>query len=412
MSWEGIDHALNRVRGEADRIALYRTDLDGHVSHRLLREADLVGRTRLRWERADAHVRSLWAAHPAVRDVVERATDLRVSGDPDSQCELTRLLDGPSVVLPRTDTRPDASDERITLAEAIARVTADYEEVTEAISAVETAWDALHPRLGELESMWHEIGTYADMIGLGEDEYEDLRAALFRIGEVIRRDPLSLVVGGRVVTTEIERLRGLLDRTRGELRDALRMRDSYHETVDRLRFAVDDVEMVIGRAHRLRAQVVAKVSSPEVPDVPDPVPGLRSGVAALDDLRAGGRWRELGSRLGELQRAIHLAADDARDREVGLTRLLERRAELRGRLDAFRALSVRLGLAGDVRLAGLHGVAHWELWSVPCDLRAATVALAAYLSALKEVSGADFPEDGTPSGAGEPGGGSEGGAHT
>ncbi|WP_116245383.1 hypothetical protein [Nocardiopsis sp. FIRDI 009] len=407
MSWEGIDHALNRVRGEADRITLYRTDLDGHVCHRLLRETDLVGRTRQRWERADARVHSLRAVHPAVRDVVERATKLRVSGDPDAQSELTRLLDGPSVVLPRTDASPGGSDERITLAEAVARVTADYEEVTEAISAVETAWDALHPRLGELESMWHEIGTYADMVGLDEDEYEDLRAALFRIGEVIRRDPLSLVVDGRVVTTEIERLRELLDRTRGELRDALRMRDSYHETVDRLRFAVDDVEMVVRRAHRLRAQVVAKVLAPEAPEVPDPVPGLRSAIAALDVLRDEGRWRELGTRLGELQRAIHLAADDARERENGLTRLLERRAELRGRLDAFRALSVRLGLAGDARLAALHGAAHWELWSVPCDLRAATVALAAYLGALKEVSGDDFPEDGTPSGDGLPDGGHE-----
>ncbi|MEV2279235.1 hypothetical protein AB0I72_27025 [Nocardiopsis sp. NPDC049922] len=407
MSWEGIDHALDRVRGEADRIALQCGDLDRHGGHRTMRSADLVGRTRRRWEEAEIRVHSLWTVYAALRSVLDRAADLRASADPDTPCALTRLLDGPSVVLPDGD----EPGERITLAEAIARATADYEGATEAISAVETAWDALRPRLAELESMWRDIGTYSDMVGLPEEAHEDLRADLSGVEETIHRDPLSLVVDGHVVTTEIERLRVLLDRTRGELRDALRMRDSYHENVERLRCAVDDVGRIVERARILRGRVVAKVSSPAAVDVHDPVPALDAAVADLDTLRAEGRWRDLGARLGVLQHAIHDATDDAREREADLTRLLERRAELRGRLDAYRARAVRLGLTGDRRLTELYGAAHWELWRVPCDLRAATVSLAAYLRALQETSGADFPDDGTTSAAWAPDGEDDGGAN-
>ncbi|OLT29348.1 hypothetical protein BJF83_12285 [Nocardiopsis sp. CNR-923] len=405
MSWEGIDHMLDRVRGEADRIALQCGDLDRDGRHRTVRSAKLVGRTRRRWEEAEVRVHSLWTVYAALRAVVDRARDLRASADPNTPSALTRLLDGPSVALPDGD-GPGA---RITLAEAVARATADHEEITEVISAVETAWDALRPRLAELESMWSDIGTHSDMVGLPEEAHEDLRAELAGVDETIHRDPLSLVVDGHVVTTQIERLRVLLDRTRGELRDALRMRDSYHENVERLRFAIDDVGRIVERARILRARVVAKVSSPAAVDVHDPVPALSAAVADLDVLRAEGRWRDLGARLGVLQRAIHDATDDAREREASLTRLLERRAELRGRLGSYRARAARLGLTGDRRLTELHGAAHWELWRVPCDLRAATVSLSAYLRALQETSGADFPEDGTTSGAWAPDGGSDGG---
>ncbi|PDP87982.1 hypothetical protein CQJ94_09155 [Glycomyces fuscus] len=394
MSWEGIDHALNRVRGEADRISLDLADLEGHVSHRLLQGADLVGRTRQRWEHARGHIRSLRAVYEAFRRVVARAGELRASGGgPEDQAALTSLLNDASVPLPAAETPPHergllhTGRESVTLADAVARMSADYEEVTEVISAAETAWDALHPRLSELEAMWHEIGTLSDMVELGEDEYESLRVDLEAVGATVRRDPLSLVEDGHVKVSSLEGLRLRLERVRGELRDALRMRDSYAESVERLGSAIDDVGKAVERVRGLREQVVAKVSSPAAVGVPDPVPALRAHIEAMDALRARGRWRELGARLGETQRAVHEAADDIREREADLTGLLERRAELRGRLDAYRSHAVRLGAAEDTRLAELHSTAHWELWTAPCDLRAATVALSAYQRALQELGG-------------------------
>jgi hypothetical protein len=327
MSWEGIDHALNRVRGEADRISLDLADLEGRVSHRLLQGADLVGRTRQRWEHASGRIRSLWAVYEAFRGVVARAGEIRASGGggPEEQAVLTSLLNDASVPLParevplheRGPLHPGR--ESVTLADAVARMSADYEEATEVVSAAETAWDALHPRLSELEAMWHEIGALSDMVELGEDEYESLRVDLEAVGTTVRRDPLSLVEDGRVEVSSLEGLRLRLERVRGELRDALRMRDSYTESVERLGFAIDDVGKAVERARGLREQVVAKASPPAAVDVPDPVPALRAHIEAMDALRARGRWRELGARLGEVQRAVHEAADDTRDREAALS---------------------------------------------------------------------------------------------
>jgi hypothetical protein len=169
------------------------------------------------------------------------------------------------------------------------------------------------------------------------------------------------------------------------------------------------VESVLRRARELRTQVVSKISSPEAVGVPDPVPGLRARLGAMDALRAQGRWRDLGALLGELQRAVHAAADDAREREANLTGLLERRAELRGRLDAYRARAVRLGFAEDDRLVELHGEAHWGLWTAPCDLRRATVALSAYQRTLVELSGNESGADRTTPGARASDGESDGG---
>ncbi|MEU0240975.1 hypothetical protein ABZ234_25135 [Nocardiopsis sp. NPDC006198] len=416
MSWEGIDHELNRVRGEADRITLNLADLDAHVGHQLLKGAALEGRTRERWEHADAHVHTLWTVYDAFRLVVDEAARLREGGGgPGAQAALTALLNGPSVVLPARHTPLGergllhADEETVTLADAVARMSAAYEEATGVISEVGTAWDVLHPRLGELDAMWQEIGTLSDMVELDEDEYEALRADLAAVGATVRTDPLSLVGDGRVDTSALDHLRQALERVRGELRDALRMRDSYTESVERLGSAIDGVEEAVARARGLRARVVAKVSSPVAVEVPDPVPELRAGIGEMDSLRARGRWRELGTRLGELQRAVHEAADDARDREEDLAGLMERRAELRGRLDAFRARAARLGLAEDERLAELHARAHAELWTAPCDLRAATVFLSSYLRALHELGGTETPGDRTTPGTGASDGESDGG---
>lgn len=415
MSWEGIDHALNRVRGEADRIALNLADLDRHVGYRLLKDADLVGGTRNRWERAAVHVHRLWKTHGTFQAVVDRAAMVRESDGGDPQSELTFLLMGESVTLP-VEELPlhergllDADTEHITLAEAIARMSADYEEATEVISAAETAWDALHPKLAELESMWQEVGTLSDLVELDLDEHEGLRERLAEVGETVRRDPLSMVTDTRVDTSRLDRLRARLDRTRGELRDALRMRDSYTESVERLISAIDDVEQVVLRAKELRSRVLAKISAPAAVDVPDPVPGLRAAVAEMDDLRSRSDWRGLGARLGQLQHSVHRSGDDAYEREQNLAGLLQRRAELRGRLDAFRARAVRLGLAEEERLIELHGTAHWELWNAPCDLRAATMALSAYQRTLQELSKTEPPEDRTTPGNGASDGETDGG---
>lgn len=384
MSWEGIDHALNRVRGEAARVALDLAELDRHGAYRLIQGADLTGETRRRWEPEIARVQRLWKSHEAFSAVVERAAHVRGAGGEDPRAELDLLLTGASVALP--------TGENVAPAEAVARMTGDYEAVTETVSAIETAWDVLQPRLGELEAMWKEVCTLSDMVELPADAHEGLRENLERIGETVHGDPLALVVDDGVDTSALLLLRDALDRTRGELRDALRMRDSYEESVRRLTWAIDDVEQAALRTERLRARVVEKISSPEASERLDPVPGLRAAVAEMDELRDRGDWRELGSRLGRIQQTVHDVEDALREQGRVLTELLQRRAELRGRLDSCRARAARLGLDGHRRLVAPYVRAHWELWSAPSDLRAATTALTVYDRTLRELANGRDPD--------------------
>ncbi|MFY7064547.1 hypothetical protein ACOQFV_01640 [Nocardiopsis changdeensis] len=420
MSREGIEHALNRVRGELKRITLNLADLEDHVGHRMLKGADLRGLTRERWEHAERHVHRLWTTYDAFRRTVEEATDHhgQGGGHHSDQVRMTFLLTGPCLELP-LEKAPlhergllDTDTEHITLAEAVARMTADYEEVTEVVSAAETAWNSLHPRLADLDSLWREVGTLSDMIEEAGDERDDesLRSELAGIGDTVRRDPLSLLgADRRVDTSGMERLRKRLEAARGELRDALRMRDSYRESTARLVSAVDDLEAVLAALRERRAHVVGRIREPRAIDVPDPVPALRARIAEMDALRSRGRWRELGVLLGETQAAVHAASDDARERGENLEGLLERRDELRGRLESYRARSVRLGLAEEPEVAGLHARAHRELWTAPGDLRAATVALAAYRRALEEPGVTETTQDRTTPGPDASDGESDGG---
>jgi len=67
--------------------------------------------------------------------------------------------------------------------------------------------------------------------------------------------------------------------------------------------------------------------------------------------------------------------------------LLDRRAELRGRLDAYRAKAERLGLAEDLNLAALHKQAHDVLYTRPTDLAAVTKDRVLFWSALADDQG-------------------------
>jgi hypothetical protein len=62
--------------------------------------------------------------------------------------------------------------------------------------------------------------------------------------------------------------------------------------------------------------------------------------------------------------------------------LLGRRRELRGRLDAYRVKAAQLRLTEDAEISARYQEAHDLLWTVPCDLRAATMALNRYQQAI------------------------------
>ncbi|MFD6107926.1 hypothetical protein ACFWFQ_35285, partial [Nocardia salmonicida] len=81
------------------------------------------------------------------------------------------------------------------------------------------------------------------------------------------------------------------------------------------------------------------------------------------------------------------AAEKATQRDELARGLLDRRAELRGRLTAYRAKASRLGVSEDRDVLAADRIAAGLLTRTPCDLAAVTRAVADYRSIIGEKAG-------------------------
>ncbi|MGP4026187.1 hypothetical protein [Actinomadura sp. 3N407] len=394
MSREGVDHALRTLRQERDRISASLLELDGHDGSRLLEGARLTGETWRRWEEAKAVMAGLWALFDAYQRVLDAASELRGrSPRPDmaTLVDLSGLLSGTSVELPdgeiplRDRTLLGPQEERVTLDDAVAMMSDAYEFVAGEVAAADAAWTALLLPLEAVEESWRETARLAHSLdGTRHPELDRVGRELTALGKVIRTDPLSLVRDGGADTGRLDRVRTILTSLGDELAGVARMRDDYADHVARVTASIEEVEGTERRACEAHAMALAKIQSP---NLPEPSRGLgvalRDRLTALERLREAGRWVEMAGRFAELERA----ADEALERARGDLRLsaglLDRRGELRGRLEAYLAKAARLGLVEDERLTVLYGEARDVLWTAPCDLRRATTVLAEYQRAIR-----------------------------
>jgi hypothetical protein len=393
MSREGIDHALGHLRDEKDRISTALLDLEGHDGTRLLKGARLAGQTWRRWEDARAVIALVWRLYDAYQRVLGEAAELRERhARPGSAVlvELTGLLTGESVEVPGGEiplerrTLLGAARERITLDEAVEQMSAGYAAAAEVIAAADAAWTALLVPLEDVEESWRETAVLAqDLDGARHPELDRLGRELSAVGHVARTDPLSLVQDGRVDTARLDRLRESMAALRASLEEAVRLREGHEQRLAEVAASIAEVEAAEREAREARAAAAGKIAAVRVPEPPALGTGLRHRLADLDALRAAGRWSDLAARAAELDRAAAAALERARDNARLSTGLLDRRGELRGRLEAYRAKAARLGLAEDERLTALYGRARELLWSAPCDLRGSTAAVAEYQSAIK-----------------------------
>lgn len=388
-----VEHALATLRDERDRISASLLDLEQHHGHRLLKGARLSGGTRDRWERAQAALTFLWRLFDAYQGVLEEATELQRRRPSEATLRrLTELLTGPSVEVPRDEitlrrrTLLGPDRERCTLQEAKERMTEAYREVTELVSAVDAAWEALLEPLEAAEREWREAVRLAQSLGEGRDaELDRLGRELAATGQLVRTDPLALVENGRADAERIESLRAGLAAVREGLAEAARLRAEYDERVAALEAGLSTLAQAVAAARSAYRTVQVKIADPGVPEPADPGPVLRERLDALPALRAAGRWSDLAARMAELETNIAGAVEQAERARALSTGLLERRDELRGRLDAYRVKAARLGFAEHDELARLHEQARALLWTAPCDLRRATVALTRYQRALRSL---------------------------
>ncbi|HEX6360182.1 MAG TPA: hypothetical protein VF106_45085 [Actinophytocola sp.] len=389
LSREEIDRALARVEGDSERIAESLVAMDGHPGHRLLRDTALTGLTERRWAEASVAMATLWEQYATYRDLVARAREVRARrskpGDEEIE-ELTHILHGPVVELDseavpierRGLTGPAQVTERITMAELLARMKQSFDAVTAVLATAESAWSTAISRLEPLDRRMHAVSVLAESVG--EGDFTSLRRDLERARELALTDMLTAHATDAVA--EIERRAAELE-TR--LRELARIREEFAGRLAALESVLSDVEAAEATARQTYAAMTEKIAAPGLPAPTDRgSAALRGRLQRLTARRDTAGWAALSKETDEVERIAISTMEAARTSLRAITGLLDRRAELRGRLEAYQVKAARLGHAEDTELSRLHDEAHRLLFTAPCDLAAATRALNRYRQAIQD----------------------------
>jgi hypothetical protein len=413
LSREEVDRALDRIGADCDRIAESLVAMDGHAGHQLLRGATLTGATARRWADTSVTMATLWEQFATYRGLVDRAREIRARrsrpGD-EELTELSALLTDPVVELDSEEipierrglTGPAQQVQRITLDELLARMRKAFTAVTDVLATAESAWSAAIGRFEPLERELHEVSVLAESVAAGDRAVTEAVARLGRELEAAR----ELVLTDVLTAAAADPLPGIATGL-GDLRTRLAgveaLRDSFDERLAGLDRVLSEVEATEVTARQTYAAVVEKIANPGLPaPAGDDSARLRTGLAALAARRDDGDWPALAAEVDELDRVAAGTLDEARRSLRAFGGLLDRRGELRGRLEAYRVKAARLGHGEDFDLEKLHLAAQELLFTAPCDLPAATRALNSYQQALQQREREDraresrpAPEEGT-----------------
>ncbi|AYC41169.1 hypothetical protein [Streptomyces griseorubiginosus] len=413
MDRDEVDRALARLGAEHEAIETSLLALQDHAGRRLLEGADLTGVTKERWESADASITLLWAYFDAYTDVLRAAREIRSRrrwSSREDLVELTELLRGEGVTVagsatatanaPTLQGSSSKLSEQFTLVTLVERMNELYATSLDMVVAADAVWSALPARIDLLSAELQRTRRLAHSVGVrpGEhpagDDLERITRTLTSLREQVISDPLafwqraqgsSAPGGGRPDTTAYDREARALEEVRREIDAVLTVRQDAEARLVKLRDVLSRADRTLAEARTARGEVLAKIAATEVPVVSGPPTALQEQLATAAEYRRHAQWHRLSPLLESLEQKAEDELLRARESLTAVTAPLAVRAELRGRLDAYKAKVARHGLAEDPFLIERYDAARRMLWSAPCDLRVAEQAVLRYQQAAAEL---------------------------
>ncbi|WP_327297578.1 MULTISPECIES: hypothetical protein [unclassified Streptomyces] len=405
-----VDRALARLGAEHEAIETSLLALQDHAGRRLLEGAELAGVTKDRWAATEQSITVLWTYFDAYAKALEEARTLRSRRrwpSQDDLAELTDVLRGRGVTLASTAAQlpaalrgPAGLTERFSLEELVTRMNELYARSLDMIVASDSVWSALPARIDLLAAELARTRSLAHSVGVrpGEhpagDDLESITQELAALRAGVISDPLAYWLptqgssapgGGRADTGRYDRAARALEEIRREIDAVLTVRQDAEQRLLRLRDVLTRADRTLTEARSARGEVLAKIAASEVPAVSGPSTVLQEQLRAAAEYRRHAQWHRLSPLLESLEREAEDELRRARDSLSAVTAPLAVRAELRGRLDAYRAKVARHGMAEDPLLIERYDAARRMLWSAPCDLRVAEQAVLRYQQATAEV---------------------------
>ncbi|MFJ8155864.1 hypothetical protein [Streptomyces sp. NPDC094468] len=416
MDRDEVDRALARLGAEHEAIETSLLALQDHAGRRLLEGAELTGTTRERWTSADASITLLWAYFDAYTDALRSAREIRARrrwSSREDLVELTELLRGESVTVagsasaaanaPTLLSAGGRLSERFSLETLVDRMNELYATSLDMVVTADAVWSALPARIDLLAAELQRTRKLAHSVGVrpGEhpagDDLERITRILTRLREDVVSDPLGFWVpaqgssapgGGRPDTAAYDRQARALEEVRREIDAVLTVRQDAEARLITLRDVLSRADRTLAEARTARGEVLAKIAATEVPVVSGPPTALQEQLATAAEYRRSAQWHRLSPLLESLEQKAEDELLRARESLTAVTAPLAVRAELRGRLDAYKAKVARHGLAEDPFLIERYDAARRMLWSAPCDLRVAEQAVLRYQQAAAEALGA------------------------
>ncbi|CAL9315350.1 hypothetical protein ABZ568_41095 [Streptomyces olindensis] len=415
MDRDEVDRALARLGAEHEAIETSLLALQDHAGRRLLEGAELTGVTRERWTSTEASITLLWTYFDAYTDALRTAREIRARrrwSSREDLVELTELLSGESVTIagsatatanaPTLNGTPNKLSERYSLSALVDRMNELYATSLDMVVAADAVWSALPARIDLLAAELQRTRRLAHSVGVrpGEhpsgDDLERITRTLTKLRAEVVSDPLAFWVpaegssapgGGRPDTTVYDREARALEDVRREIDAVLTVRQDAEKRIVKLRDVLSRADRTLAEARTARGEVLAKIAATEVPVVSGPPTALQEQLAAAAEYRRQAQWHRLSPLLESLEQKAEDELLRARESLTAVTAPLAVRAELRGRLDAYKAKVARHGFAEDALLVERYEKARRMLWSAPCDLRAAEQAVLRYQQAAAELLG-------------------------
>ncbi|MFF7112992.1 hypothetical protein ACFY91_11900 [Streptomyces albogriseolus] len=419
MDRDEVDRALARLGAEHEAIETSLLALQDHAGRRLLEGAGLTGVTAERWTSTEAAITLLWTYFDAYTDVLRTAREIRARrrwSSREDLAELTELLCGEPVTVAGSaaatanaptphggQAGPGVLSERWSLSALVDRMNELYASSLDMVVAADAVWSALPARIDLLSAELRRTSRLAHSVGVrpGEhpagDDLERITRTLKKLREQVVSDPLafwrpaegsSAPGGGKPDTTVYDREARALEDVRREIDAVLAVRQDAEKRIVRLRDVLSRADRTLAEARTARGEVLAKIAATEVPVVSGPPTALQEQLSTAAEYRRHAQWHRLSPLLESLEQKAEDELLRARESLTAVTAPLAVRAELRGRLDAYRAKVTRHGLAEDPLLVERYEKARRMLWSAPCDLRAAEQAVLRYQQAVAELLGA------------------------
>jgi chromosome segregation ATPase len=393
LTREQAEAAVSAAVAERDTIRASLLELDRSLGKQLLAAPNAIGDTRRRWNGAAVDLTMLWEVFEAYSATVDRAAAIhaRAHRGGDGLAEVTAVLTGPSVRLAAASSPVTSrnltgtADTWLTLAAAVQDMRSIFDSVADVVLAAEDVWTDAADRLRQADADLAEAKRRAD--GFADEELTRMLATaeadLGRLRGVLNSDPMALSQRDHLDAARLERLQQQTGAISARASELARLHDGAGRQIAAATAAVADARDAWQEAAAVQERAAARIAAALAP-LPD-TGRLADRVAALGELSAAGRWTRLASELADLERQAASAQRQCRTAQQEAAALLDRRDELRGLLDGYRARAARFGTSNP-DLRARYDEARELLWTRPCDLAVSAAAVTAYQQAVLALS--------------------------